>query len=155
MNKGKRIHTRILVHFGILLTISCFFAASALAAEYVSVAKDGVNIRSGPTTNDEIFWEVFKDFPLKVLETKGDWSKTQDFEGDVGWIYSPLLSSKKTVIVKVKKANIRVGPGTNYEIAASALYGVVFNPGKRDGEWLQVSHADGTKGWIHSSLVWP
>ncbi|MEA3547425.1 MAG: SH3 domain-containing protein [Thermodesulfobacteriota bacterium] len=138
--------------FGLALT---FLAGSALAAEYRTVTKDGVNIRSGPSTKDEIFWEVFKGFPLKVVARKGDWAKTEDFEGDTGWIFSPLLSTRKNVIIKVKKGNIRVGPGKNYEIVASALYGVVFKPGKSDGDWLQVSHADGTKGWIHKSLVWP
>lgn len=154
MTRQKRFLKNILASLAILF-MAVSISASAYGAEYVSVTKDGVNIRSGPNTNDEVYWEVFKDFPLKVLERKGDWAKTQDFEGDTGWIWSPLLSSKKTVIVKVKKGNIRVGPGQNYEVVASALYGVVFTPGKTDGEWLQVTHADGTKGWLHQSLVWP
>ncbi len=135
--------------------LSFFLTTSASAAEYASVNKDGANIRSGPGTNEEVYWEVFKDFPLKVVQRKDNWAKIEDFEGDTGWIYDSLLSDKKTVIIKVKKANIRVGPGENYEIVASALYGVVFNPGKKEGEWLEISHADGTKGWIHKSLIWP
>ena len=129
--------------------------ATSLAVEYVTAIKDGINVRSQPSTKGEVFWEVFKDFPLKVLERKGDWVKAEDFEGDTGWIYGPLLTKKKKVIVKVKKANLRVGPGKNYEINATALYGVVFTPGRRDGNWLQVTHSDGTKGWVHDSLIWP
>lgn len=130
-------------------------AASAVAAEYVSILKDGVNIRSGPTTKDEVLWEVFQDFPLKVLKKNGQWTQTQDFEGDKGWVYSSLLSSKKTVIVKVDTANMRVGPGTNYEVMATVKYGVVFSISKVDGDWIKVSHADGTKGWLYKDLVWP
>jgi SH3-like domain-containing protein len=125
------------------------------AAEYVTVIKDGVNVRSTPSTTGEVHWEVFKNFPLKVLERKGEWVKTEDFEGDTGWIYASLLQKDRQVIVKVKKANLRVGPGTNYEIAATALYGVVFTPGRTDGEWVQVTHQDGTRGWLHNSLIWP
>lgn len=154
MHKNPTNHKKLIRIIGIIV-LSLFMATPLLAAEYVSVTKDGVNIRSGPSTKDEVYWEVFKDFPLKVVQRKGDWAKTQDFEGDSGWVYAPLLSKKKTVIVKVKKANLRIGPGKNYEVVASALYGVVFKPGKRDGEWMQVSHGDGTKGWIHKSLVWP
>ncbi|MEW6518628.1 MAG: SH3 domain-containing protein [Thermodesulfobacteriota bacterium] len=154
MNKAKTWQKRLTACLGVsLLTFA--FSASAVAADYASVSKDGVNIRSGPDNNAEIYWEVFKDFPLKVLQRKNDWAKVEDFEGDTGWIYAPLLNNKKTVIIKVKKANIRVGPGENYEIAASALYGVVFNPGKTDGDWVQISHADGTTGWINKSLIWP
>lgn len=125
------------------------------AAEYVTVIKDGVNVRATPSTSGEVHWEVFKNFPLKVIGRKGKWVNTEDFEGDTGWIYSPLLQKDRQVIVKVKKANLRVGPGKNYEISATALYGVVFTPGRVDGKWLQVTHLDGTKGWLHKSLVWP
>ncbi len=125
------------------------------AAEYVSVDHDGVRIRSGPGTDHEIYWEVFEDYPLQVLDRQGKWLKVKDFEGDTGWIYGTLVNEKDTVIVKVDKANIRVGPGTNYERAATALYGVVFNTHKEDGDWIQVSHSDGTKGWIYKNIVWP
>lgn len=130
-------------------------AGTTQAAEYVTVIKDGVNVRSAPSTSAEIHWEVFKNFPLKVITRKGDWVNTEDFEGDTGWIYGPLLQKKRQVIIRVKKANLRVGPGKNYEISASALYGVVFTPGRTDGEWLQVTHMDGTRAWVHKSLVWP
>ena len=132
-----------------------FYSSTSFAAQYVSIKKDGVNIRFGPGTKEEILWEVFKDFPLKVLQKKGKWTQTVDFEGDKGWVYSQLLSNKKTVIVRVKTANMRLGPGKNYEIVASVKYGVVFKLGKVEGDWVQVSHEDGTKGWLFKNLVWP
>jgi SH3-like domain-containing protein len=142
--------------FVVLLVLAVSFQSQPCqAAEYVTVVKDGVNVRSGPSSKNEIHWEVFKNFPLKVIGRKGEWVNTEDFEGDTGWIYGPLLQKDRQVIVKVKKANLRVGPGKNYEISATALYGVVFTPGRVDGNWLQVTHMDGTRGWVHKSLVWP
>jgi SH3-like domain-containing protein len=136
--------------------ISIFlFSVPSFGAEYVSVKKDGVNIRSGPDTNKEILWEVFKDFPLQIIKRKGKWAQTKDFEGDTGWIYSPLLKKKKTSIVKVEVANMRVGPGKNYELVATVKYGVVFSPTDTEGEWIKVSHEDGTSGWIFKKLIWP
>ncbi len=131
------------------------FTTAALAAQYVSVKKDGVNLRAKPSTESEILWELFKGFPLKVLETKGKWAHTVDFEGDKGWIYRPLLANKKTVIVKVGTANMRIGPGKAYEVVATVKYGVVFTPVDREGDWVKVRHADGTTGWIHKNLLWP
>ena len=132
-----------------------FYSSTAFAATYVSIKKDGVNIRSGPGTKKEILWEVFKDFPLQVLKKKGKWTQTVDFEGDKGWVYSQLLSNKKTVIVRVKTANMRFGPGKNYEILATVKYGVVFKVLKTEGDWVKVSHVDGTDGWLFKSLLWP
>ncbi|MHB1380215.1 MAG: SH3 domain-containing protein, partial [Desulfurivibrionaceae bacterium] len=91
-------------------------ASTATAAEYVSVIKDGVNIRSGPETTKEILWTVFKDFPLQVTSTQGSWAKVVDFEGDTGWIATSLVAKEKTVIVKSETANLRVGAGKDYEI---------------------------------------
>lgn len=143
-----------IIVFPILLSM-IFFSVPCFAAEYVSVKKDGVNIRSGPDTSKEILWEVYKDFPLQIIKRRGKWAQTKDFEGDKGWIYSPLLNRKKTVIVKVKTANMRIGPSKSYELAATVKYGVIFTPIDREGDWIKVSHTDGSTGWIFKSLIWP
>lgn len=141
--------------FSIALLILVSFCLPSFAAEYASVKKDGVNIRSGPDTSKEILWEVFKDFPLEIIKREGEWVHTKDFEGDTGWIHSALLSKTQKVIVKVEVGNMRVGPGKNYELVATVKYGVVFTPLETEGEWIKVSHEDGTKGWIYKKLLWP
>jgi SH3-like domain-containing protein len=150
-------HLRFRPHKVALLLLAFLLLSSlpSFAAQYVSVKNDGVNVRSGPNTNKEILWEVFKGFPMEVVDKKGDWSEVVDFEGDKGWVYSPLLSNTHTVIVKVNTANMRVGPGKSYEVIATVKYGVVFQPIDSDGEWIKVKHEDGTTGWIHKNLLWP
>ncbi|MBU0480435.1 MAG: SH3 domain-containing protein [Proteobacteria bacterium] len=137
------------------ICLSFLLASAATAAEYTSVKSDGVNIRSGPSTNDEVLWEVFQGFPLEIIKHDGKWAQCQDFEGDKGWIHSDLLSADKTVIVKKKMANLRAGAGTNYETVATVKYGVIFTAVEKDGDWLKVKHEDGTVGWIFNTLIWP
>lgn len=139
----------------VLLTFFLFVSSAAFAEEYLSVSKDGVNIRSGPGTDQEILWEVFKGFPLQVLKRDDKWVQVKDFEGDTGWIYASLLSKEQTVIVKVDTANMRVGASKDYEILASVKYGVVFTPIEKEGDWVKVKHDDGTSGWIYIKLLWP
>jgi SH3-like domain-containing protein len=155
MKRMAALQRTQLILFFIIPLLVVFYSTATSAAQYVSVKKDGVNIRSGPATKEEVLWEVFQDFPLKVLEEKGKWTQTVDFEGDKGWVYSQLLSDKKTVIVRVKTANMRIGPGTNYEIVATVKYGVVFKLGKVEDDWVEVSHEDGTNGWLYKDLLWP
>jgi len=131
------------------------FATTALAGEYVMVKKDGVNIRSGPSTRKEILWEVFKEFPLQIIGKKKGWLKTKDFEGDTGWVFKKLVNREKRVIVRVNTANLRIGPGKNYELAATVKYGVVFTPLEKENGWIKVKHEDGTIGWIFHKLLWP
>ncbi|MDF1614616.1 SH3 domain-containing protein [Desulfurivibrio dismutans] len=140
----------------IIMVAALLLAMPAPAwAEYVSVQRDKINIRSGPGTDHEILWEVFRDFPLKIVARQGDWAQIVDFEDDRGWIYTPLLDNEKRVIVRVDTANLRVGPGTNYEVKATVRYGVVFEPIERRQDWIKLQHSDGTTGWMSTNLVWP
>ena len=131
-------------------------AAPSLAADYVSVNKDGANIRSAPDAKKEVLWEVFKDFPLQVTKREKEWVQVKDSEGDQGWIYANLVSSKeKRVIVKANTVNLRSEPSKDGKSVATVKYGVVFTPLEKKGEWLKVKHEDGTSGWISNALVWP
>ncbi len=153
----QRPGARRLVLSGFVFFFALLFTTAALANDYVSVRKDGVNVRSGPSTSDEVRWEVFDHFPLQVVKTQGDWDQVTDFEGDTGWIHSSLLSKDKSVIVCKDKVNLRTAPNTDKDtgIVAIVKYGVVFTPLAKKGDWLKVRHADGTEGWIHKDMVWP
>ena len=129
--------------------------AVAAASEYVSVKKDGVNIRSGPGTDYNVVWQVFESFPLKILKRDGKWVSVVDYQGDKGWIYSPLVTSRKTVIVNVETGNMRSGPSTNDDIIAEVKKGVVFEAQEMSGDWIKVRYKDGLTGWMHNSLLWP
>ena len=156
MKKTRSFTTRSFI-LGLALSFILLTTSSTFAAEYVCVIKDGVNIRSGPTTGSDIRWEVFAGFPLQVQAQDGKWTQVVDFEGDSGWIYSSLVSSDKKVIVKRKKVNLRQEPNTDTDnkIIAVVDYGVVFTPVQRQGDWLKVRYDDGTEGWINRYLVWP
>ncbi len=127
----------------------------AMAADYVSVSKDGANIRSGPDSKKDLLWEVFKDFPLQVVKRQKEWVQIKDFEGDQGWIFANLVSKEKRVIVKATTANMRNEPKKDAPVVATVKYGVVFTPVEKKGEWLKVKHEDGTSGWIVKTLLWP
>lgn len=132
------------------------FSFSAMAADYVSVVKDGVNVRTGPSTSNPVYMELFAGYPLKVLEKKDDWLKVEDFEQDSGWIYAPLTRNNDTVIVNVSnKANMRSGPSTKDGVVATLERGVVLKLLDRKGKWVNVKHISGTQGWIYAPLVWP
>ena len=130
-------------------------SAAGFAGEYVSVKKDGVNIRSAPNTKSKVIWQVFESFPLEVIKRDGKWANVIDFEGDKGWIYETLITSKKKVIVTVETANLRAGSNKNEAIVATVKKGVVFEPLQMDGDWMRIRYKDEITGWMHKSLLWP
>lgn len=147
--------TQSLLLAGIAILFILTAAATGHTAEYVSVKKDAVNIRSGPSTKSRVIWQVFKGFPLQVMKKEGKWAAIVDFEGDKGWIYETLITSKKSVIVKVETANMRSGPTTKDTIVATVKKGVVFEPHEMKGDWIKISYKDELTGWMHKSLLWP
>ncbi len=141
-----------------VLLFTLVMPALALS-EMVSVAKDRVNMRSGPGTNYKLLWILGEGYPMKVLKRQGDWLRVQDFEGGVGWIHKKLVNRTPHMIVKVyknknKRINIRSGPSTNNRIVAKSYYGVVFKTIKQEKGWVKVQHEQGVTGWIKRSLLW-
>jgi SH3-like domain-containing protein len=129
--------------------------SSVAAAQRFAVSSSKANIRSGPGTGYDILWEVEKYHPVEVLKKKGAWRYFRDFEGDEGWIHEKLLQKDiSAVITKKDKCNVRGGPGTKNAIMFSAEKGIPFKVLGQKGNWIKVLHADGDKGWIHSSLIW-
>ncbi len=124
------------------------------AAEFVSVVKDGVNLRSGPTTSHEILFQLPAGYPLKVLEREKKWIKVSDYENDKGWIYASLVSKTPYVIVKADEGNVRSGPGTNHDKIGKVVRDVILKKVGTEGNWFQVRHPELT-GWIYRNLVWP
>jgi SH3-like domain-containing protein len=150
----------------ICLLFTVVFSSSVLAVEYGSIKKEKVNIRHGPGKNFDVYYTAFKSYPLKILKREKDWVLVVDYEGEKkgkGWIKSTLLSDRKTIIVKVDKANIRSGPSTEFDEITQVEEGIVLIPVAKQGNWIKI-HYDGNlngnyqgsiTGWIYSKLVWP
>jgi SH3-like domain-containing protein len=136
------------------LLASAFALTTALAGEYVSVIKDGVNLRSGPNTNTEILYQLPAGYPLEVLSEEGQWLKVSDYEGDKGYITESLVDKSPHVIVKVKECMIRSGPSTKDQVVGKGVKDVIFDKVEQQGDWVKVAHPNLT-GWVHKDLVWP
>jgi SH3-like domain-containing protein len=139
------------------IALACLLALPSAEALALCVSSPYANLRGGPGTNFEKTWEVLKYTPLKLLKKKGKWYRVKDLEGDIHWVYSPLVTSKyKCAMIKDEKANIRKGPGTNFAK-------VEESPGKQyysykvvsiKGDWVKVTDEFGTNGWIFKKLLW-
>jgi SH3-like domain-containing protein len=126
-------------------------------AHALCVTVSDANLRSGPGTNYQKTWEVFKYMPFQKINRKGDWYKIKDVDGDTHWIYRKLVTDKfNCAVVKVEKANVRTGPGEqfNEEYFSPSLKYDSYKVLKRKGEWINVQDEFGATGWIFRKLLW-
>lgn len=121
----------------------------------VSIKGSTVNMRSGPSTQNQILWEFKRGYPLRVIRRQGSWLEVSDFENDSGWVARSLVDSTPHHVVKSRIANIRRGPGTQHAIVGKAEYGDVLRTREKRAGWVRVEHtATGTTGWIARRLLW-
>jgi len=125
------------------------------AQNMVSVSGNSVNMRSGPSTQNPVLWELKRGYPLQVIRRQGSWVEVSDFENDKGWVARSLVGNSPHHVVKSRTANIRRGPGTNHAVVGKADYGDVLRTREKRAGWVRVEHtANGTSGWVSASLLW-
>lgn len=134
-------------------------AMSADTAHALCVKTAKANLRTGPGTNYEISWEVFRYMPFQKVGSSlsGDWYAVKDVDGDVHWIHSKLLTGKyRCVVVKAEEVNMRKGPGTSYSKSplspVKKYYSFKFL--RKKGSWVRVQDEKETIGWIHRKFLW-
>jgi SH3-like domain-containing protein len=62
-------------------------------------------------------------------------------------------ASAKRLVVSVKRANVRSGPGTNHDILLSVETYYPFDVLKKSGRWYRLRDFEGDVGWMHGSLL--
>jgi SH3-like domain-containing protein len=137
-----------------LLALWAALSATAWARDMVSVDRPVLNMRSGPGTDKPILWALAQGFPLEVLGRQGRWLRVQDFEGDLGWVYQPLVNRTPHVIVKSRSANLRSTPSTRSRVRGKVVYGEVLRTLEQRKAWVRVQRQSGTQGWIYKKLIW-
>ena len=152
-NHGS-VKLSVLLSILIVIILSTCCSEALCSIKMISIARDKVNMRSGPGTHYRILWQLDRGYPLQILGRNGSWYKVKDFEDDIGWVYSKLTSRKSFVVVKKNKVNIRSRPGTNYPVIARAHKGVVLRTIASVKGWVKVRHRKGITGWVARRLVW-
>ncbi len=142
-----------------LFSIFICMLAVPVYAEMVSIKGEDVNLRNGPGKNYSVEWKYGKGFPVKVVKKQKDWVKITDFEGESGWVFHTLVEKKRNIIINTGKNNnikvaIRATPEVNAPSIAFAFHGVIFTLVQQQGNWLEVQHKTGIKGWVEKKFAW-
>jgi len=70
-------------------------AASGLPVpRYVSLKSDHVNVRAGPTKDNDVAWVYTRSgLPVEITAEFENWRRVRDSEGAEGWVYHSMLSA--------------------------------------------------------------
>ena len=135
--------------------IVCVISQSAYA-EFRSVASTKTILYEAPSATTKRVYLVGEGYPLEIIVNLGDWLKVRDPYGTLSWAESKNLQSKRTVIVKVDKANIYKEPESKSTLVATIEKDVVIelsDPLITNG-WIKVRYQQDLDGYIQTSQVW-
>lgn len=132
-----------------------FAAGGASALEYRSVGAHPAICYDLPQATSKKLAIASRGMPLEIVIDNGDWVKVRDSAGKMSWLESKALEKRRTLMVAVPMADIRLSP----DPAAAVLFRVAQNvllELKQNTEtgWLEVRHPDGISGFIKSTEVW-
>lgn len=125
---------------------------------YVSLKSDHVNVRAGPTKDQDVSWIYTRSgLPVEVTAEFENWRRVRDSEGAEGWVYHSLLSGRRTAVVTMKKkdelAVLHDSPNGDSAIAARLQAGVVAQVKRCAAGWCRIA-GNGFDGWIEQERLW-
>lgn len=130
---------------------------------YVSLKSDKVNLRSGPGMEYPTTWVYRRaGLPLEIFDEYQNWRHVRDSEGTEGWIYSSLLSGRRTALVLPWErgkdaarptAAVFADDRTSARKVAIIEAGVIADVHRCDGRWCEVTITD-YEGYVEQAKLW-
>jgi SH3-like domain-containing protein len=125
---------------------------------YVSLKSDHVNVRAGPTKDNDVAWVYTRSgLPVEITAEFENWRRVRDSEGAEGWVYHSLLSGRRTAVVTMKSkdelAALYDHADATSAVAARLQAGVVAQVKKCTNNWCRII-GNGFDGWIEQQRLW-
>ena len=130
-----------------------FFSISAAENTFLSLKKDKVNVRYGPSFESPVkFIYKKKDLPIKQIDKKENWRRIIDSKNNSGWIHWSQLKPTNSVIPLSDKILFKK-PSSFSKPLAKIQKGKVLLIRKCDNKWCKVK-TDKFSGWIKTDNLW-
>lgn len=108
-----------------------------------------------PSAKSKPLFVALAGTPVEVVVSLEGWSKVRDSRGDLVWIEKKHLAEQRNVIVRLDRAQVRVGAEDRAALVFEAERDVVLELVENlPGGWVKVKHRDGQGGFLKASQVW-
>lgn len=144
---------------GSLFLLFSLLLFSSLDPAWAAPARTGVincdlaRVRSGPGIENSIVTSLSKGSQVSILLQKNGWCQIKSAEVE-GWIASSLMDIQAIKLrVKGEYANLRSGPGTNYDKIGQVNQGEILFFQEATGDWYRIKTQSQLEAYINAPLV--
>ena len=130
-------------------------AAPAQAADFRSVGENAAVLYDAPSRASTPIFVASRYYPVEVIVNLDAWVKVRDHTGALSWVEKKSLLERRMVIVTAPNVEVRTRAEENAPVAFQVTQNVALDLVEiAPGGWVRVKHADGSSGYVKSSLVW-
>ena len=149
--------TIILKKIILFFFIIVFISTNILASEknnFLSLKNEKVNVRHGPSFKYPVkFFYKKKFYPVKIVDSSGNFKKIIDINNNVGWIHNSQLSKKKTAININNESYLFEKPKVFSKPLAKLEKGKLVIVKRCKNNWCKIL-ANNFSGWIRKDNLW-
>ena len=139
--------TRIILIFILSISIS---SANEI---FVSLKKNKVNVRYGPSFDSEVKYVYKKiNLPLKQIDKKENFRRIIDLKNNGGWIHISQLKKNNSAIATKDKILFK-NPSSFAKPIALIKEGRLLILEKCEQEWCQITSGK-FQGWVKTDNIW-
>ena len=128
--------------------------ATAFALDYRSVSVPRGVLYDAPSTSAKKLFVVSQFYPVEIIVDLGGWVKVRDKTGELAWIESRQLVSKRTVLA-IDHIDVHEAADATASVTFRVDKDVALELVEPAGNgWIKVRHRDGAMGFVLSNQVW-
>ena len=147
--KIKNLISSIFI-FSLLIS---FINSSKAGEIFVSLKKNKVNVRYGPSFKSDIKYVYKKkNLPLKQIDKKENFRRIIDLKNNSGWIHISQLKKNNSVIATKDKVLFKK-PSSFAKPIAQIQYGRLLILEKCEQNWCKITSGK-FKGWVKKDNFW-
>jgi len=137
----------------IILIFILSISISSANEIFVSLKKNKVNVRYGPSFDSDVKYVYKKiNLPLKQIDKKENFRRIIDFKNNSGWIHISQLKKNNSVIATKDKILFK-NPTSFAKPIALIKEGRLLILEKCEQKWCQITSGK-FKGWVKTDNIW-
>ena len=139
--------------FYTLFFLIILISTNALAETFLSLKKNKVNVRYGPSFESDIKYVYKKiNLPVKQIDKKENFRRIIDYKKNGGWIHISQLKKNNSVITTDNKILFKK-PTAFAKPIAQIQKGRLLIVDKCQKNWCKIN-SDDFQGWIKTTNIW-
>lgn len=151
MNKRARKSSLILA-LGLVVGGIYTSTSNIYAAEREVVKAEKLNVRKGPSIEEQRVGSLDRGMVVEILETNNGWNKIKLTDGNEGWV-SGDYTDKENATVTASKLNVRKGPATEHDKLDTLDKNTEIKLLEEQDNWYRIKLDDKKEGWVCGDYV--